>query len=378
MGRAIVVGDPNQSLYRFRGADSKAFPRIAKMLESTNRSLKTLHLPVNYRCDKFIIEHSQQWVSELEGVKPANGTVDSIKFYDSIERANNEGTDIALHDGVDGSLRNLEECSYAYLCRINLPLVITAYQLIGLGKRVCIIGRNQIGQPLKNIITDLCGNKPNTKDYTNRITDKMGQHGEVFEEGLLSRLSNYHRMQAAKFREEKFEQKLEALDQNVQCIEVICERVKDDKVSSVLEEIDNLFTEEPTEGVISLSTVHRAKGLEFDVVMVLRPDLMPHPLAKANEDGSWSDEQQQEQNAQYVAATRAKSRLYYISDWPFDQKTKYLSYEEPDEKFMAKSPEDGFLTSLDGAPTEEVTMEGSAQHWKDEENTPFEDNGEAF
>jgi superfamily I DNA/RNA helicase len=344
-GRAVVVGDPNQSLYRFRGADSQAFPRIAAMLEGNGRPLKRLALPVNYRCDDYIIRHAQQWVPELRGAKKANGTVDVISFGDAIDRSNNNNTDIALRDSENGALRTLpvsgrKEVSFAFLCRVNLPLIITAYKLIGEGKRVCIIGRNQIGQPLKSIIQELCGSSSSEADFTNRISDKLGDHDITLEEGLLTRLANFHRIQAAKLRDEKYERKLEALEQNVQCIEVICERVQDDKVSSVVEEIDNLFTEEPTPGVISLSTIHRAKGLEWDVLFVLRPDLMPHPLAKPNSDGSWSDEQQQEQNAQYVCGTRARSRLYYVHNWPFDNKTQGgLVFEYPDEAFGEKRDE---------------------------------------
>ena len=54
------------------------------------------------------------------------------------------------------------------------------------------------------------------------------------------------------------------------------------------------------------STVHRAKGLEADNVFILRPDLMPHPMAKQ----AW--EIQQEQNCMYVAITRAKKTLTYV------------------------------------------------------------------
>jgi ATP-dependent exoDNAse (exonuclease V) beta subunit len=104
----------------------------------------------------------------------------------------------------------------------------------------------------------------------------------------------------------------------VDCIEIIAGRVKEDSVKAVIKEIDSLFVEKPDDkGTIKLSTVHRAKGLEWDTVLVLCPNLMPHPNAKPNPDGSWSEEQQQEQNLQYVCATRAKHKLHYICNWPF-------------------------------------------------------------
>jgi len=234
-----------------------------------------------------------------------------------MERANNDGKDIALPDGEKNRERMLplpdkDQVSFAFLCRINLPLIITAYQLIAQGKRVCIIGRTQLGGPLKKIIRDLCGTRPTEAGYTNRISDKTNKSGKVTEEGLMSRLAHYFEMQSKKLSDEKYERKLEALQQNCECVEVIATRINDDKVSSVVEEIDKLFTEEPTPGVISLSTIHRAKGLEWDVVFILRPDLLPHPRAEGK-----PEEEQQERNCCYVAATRARHRLYYVSNWPF-------------------------------------------------------------
>jgi hypothetical protein len=315
--RIICVGDKNQSLYRFRGADCRAFQRIGEMLVDNGGKLATRELPINYRSDESIIKHAQQWVPNLKGNSKALGTVGSMVFSEAMERANNDGLDISLPDGINGSERSLTNVNFAFLCRINLPLIITAYQLIAQGKRCCIIGRQQIGAPLKNIIESICGTDRNQGGYVNRISDKLDSDGDIAEEGLMTRLNQYYRMQSAKLQGEGYEKKLETLKQNVECIEVIATRVKDDKVSSLLLEIDTLFVEDPTPGVISLSTIHRSKGLEWEVVFILRPDLLPHPAAKPNPDGSWSDEQQQEKNAQYVAATRAKNRLYYVANWPF-------------------------------------------------------------
>src|SRR5262249_55889188 len=54
------------------------------------------------------------------------------------------------------------------------------------------------------------------------------------------------------------------------------------------------------------STVHKAKGLEFDTVYILKSELMPHPAAKRG----WQLDQ--EYNIIYVALTRAKQRLYFL------------------------------------------------------------------
>lgn len=57
---------------------------------------------------------------------------------------------------------------------------------------------------------------------------------------------------------------------------------------------------------IVFSTVHKAKGLESNMVWIINPSLMPHKMAKAD----W--EKQQEQNIMYVAYTRSKNIIYYV------------------------------------------------------------------
>lgn len=378
MARIICVGDKWQSLYRFRGADSNAFTRIAEILSNHNNGLINHCLPINYRCDEEIIKHAQQWVPSLQGFSKSKGFVGEIPFGDSVKRANNDCKDIEIPDGIDGQLRSLplsnkNEVSFAFLCRINLPLVITAYQLIGQGKKCCIIGRNQIGAPLKNIIELVCGDK-NKPGYVDKLDNICDSDGDVIKQGFLSKLQDYYRIQSSKLSLEGYEKKLEALQQNVECLEVIAERVKDNLVESLLQEIDNLFVEEPTPGVISLSTIHRAKGLEWDVVFILRPDLLPHPLAKPNPDGSWSEEQQQEQNAQYVAATRARHRLYYVNTWPFGKNKHLIVNSLPIEEILNTEEQQEEIS----IEQEEISNTEEQNHTLNEEPKSFVDDGEPF
>jgi hypothetical protein len=291
-------------------------------------------LPINYRCDAHIIHEAQRWVPKIQGAKTAWGTVGSLRYAEMMTRINNEGTDIALPDGEEGAVRTLPlklgtKTSFAVLCRINLPLVVTYYQLMMQGKKARIIGRDSLGTPLKTLVYSLCGAEPADEDYTNSISDEKDSRGYVVRDGLMTRLSQYVTIQTKKLEAEGYEKSLEELLQKVECLEVIAQKVRDNKVSSVIAEIDTLFTDEPDANAISLSTIHRAKGLEFDVVFCLRPDLLPHPLDKPNPDGSWSDDQQSEQNAQYVCVTRARNRFYYVSDWPFGRNPGALAFEGP-------------------------------------------------
>jgi DNA helicase II / ATP-dependent DNA helicase PcrA len=69
--------------------------------------------------------------------------------------------------------------------------------------------------------------------------------------------------------------------------------------------IDALFNSEQPD--MTLSTVHKAKGLEADRIFLLNPDEMP--LKWPNQQ-AW--ELQQEHNLKYVALTRAKGELYLV------------------------------------------------------------------
>ena len=75
----------------------------------------------------------------------------------------------------------------------------------------------------------------------------------------------------------------------------------------MISKIDALFSDS-TSGIV-LSTVHKAKGLEADTVHILNPELMPSRWAKKE----W--EREQESNLIYVAYTRAKQKLSFISDY---------------------------------------------------------------
>ena len=318
MGRAIVVGDKNQAIYRFRGADSNAFESIREMLTKTSIGVKSFELPVNYRCDQFIIENAQRLVPALQGFSKCRGTVDIITFSDSLDRVNNENKDIILADGIDGEPRELTDISFAFLCRTNLPLLVTAYSLMRMRKMVCIVGKAQIAGPLKRIIEELCGD-PKDKGFIDLIYDKNNNRG------LLSLLDQYQQKTAERMSgDERSEEFLETLYENCDCIRVVAAEIKDNSVRSLLNELDSLFSEEPKPGVITLSTVHRSKGLEWNVVFLLRPDLLPHPAAKTEED------QQQELNAEYVAYTRAKNRFYYVDNWREKGKNIELIYERPE------------------------------------------------
>ena len=99
----------------------------------------------------------------------------------------------------------------------------------------------------------------------------------------------------------------------------------------LIEKINELLiknTEENNEDVnnIHLTNIHRAKGLENDRVFILCPSLLPSRLAHKD----W--EIKAEQNLIYVAYTRAKKSLNFISEKDFPPS---LSYSGIDNMYSA-------------------------------------------
>jgi superfamily I DNA/RNA helicase len=76
-------------------------------------------------------------------------------------------------------------------------------------------------------------------------------------------------------------------------------------VAELMTRCETLFSDDKS--AVTLSTVHKAKGLEADNVYILRPELMPHPMAKTPEAIA------QESNIEYVAVTRTKNKLVFVT-----------------------------------------------------------------
>ncbi len=110
--------------------------------------------------------------------------------------------------------------------------------------------------------------------------------------------------------DDKHEAFVSECDDYYGCLKVISEKAEDAK--GVYKIIDEYFVDSDeiadNDDSVILASGHRSKGLEFERVVVLRPDLMPHPGAKTDAD------RQQEANLEYVIYTRGKQELIICFD----------------------------------------------------------------
>jgi superfamily I DNA/RNA helicase len=161
-----------------------------------------------------------------------------------------------------------------------------AYDLIGNRVPCQILGRD-IGRGLATLV------------------DKM--ESQTINE-LDSDLREYRAREMEKFMARDQESKAQAINDKVSSLLVLVENMgeRNRTVSQLKADIQKMFTDKS--GALTLATVHKSKGLEFNRVFILdRWTRMPCKWAKQ----PW--QQVQEDNLIYVAYTRSRDRLNFIS-----------------------------------------------------------------
>jgi superfamily I DNA/RNA helicase len=260
-GRVIAVGDEHQAIYGFRGA---AINSMAQMVADFR--MKVMPLTTCYRCGRTIIELAQQIVPDIQA---APNAIDGEVVYSNIGK----------------KLYTTLKDDDLVLCRTNAPLVSTALQCIAHGVRAQIRGRD-IGKSLETLM-----NKVQRK----YIADSLPQ--------FLASLQDYAMNEMAKLMAADKMGPAATLNDQVETIVALAEGA--DTIADINKRIATIFADNVTG--VTLSSVHRAKGTEADSVYIIRPDLMPHPMAKT----AWQREQ--EMNLKYVAITRAKRLLTIVN-----------------------------------------------------------------
>lgn len=272
-GRLVGIGDPNQAIYRFAGADSDAMDIIRETLNA-----ETLPLSVTYRCPKAVVKEAQRFVPDFEAHQ-ANSEGEVLRCeYKERHYPSNTLDQMNLGPGD------------AILCRKTRPLVDLLFELLG-----------------KNIPCQLKGNSP-AQAYIQLIqsmdVESLAQ--------LRSKLKNYAEAQTKELTDTNPE-RLEKIMDKVETVLSIASRVerKHSTVDALLSEIRRIFDasakDDNRNDRVTLMTIHKSKGLEFPRVFILGANLfMPSKYAKKPEDI------QQEQNLEYVAITRAQNTLVWV------------------------------------------------------------------
>ncbi len=259
-GRFIGSGDRQQSLYGFRGADPAAVDTLVNQF-----SCIEMQLPITYRCPVSHVERVKRLVPDIEAAPGAKeGRILNMNVHQMLR-------DKLLVPGTLG------------VCRNNAPLASVAFRLMRDEVPVVVRGRD-IGQSANSLIKKLSSSSETT---TGEMLRKLSQY--VSNE--LQRLSDANADDAKK----------QLVVDKAETIENLSEGCS--TVGELIKRIDELFKDTSDKNVVSLSSVHRAKGLEAETVVIFSPELMPSKNAKL----PWQIEQ--EHNCVYVAETRSKDTL---------------------------------------------------------------------
>jgi superfamily I DNA/RNA helicase len=252
--RIMFVGDPNQAIMLFAGADAKSFSTL-------RRELNAIELPLSicWRCPSSHLDLARYLVPEIQD-RP--GAIEG-----------------EFEETVASALPRMVQPGEMVICRSNAPLLSLAYSCVCNNIPVMIRGRN-VGAGLADIIKKL---KPNS---CSELTSKLH----------LYRSSNHQRLIEREASDAAIQAHLDACD----CLEILAE--SHDNVFEILEAIEKLFTDADDSQKVILSSVHRSKGSECDTVYILAPHLL-------GRGGKNMESTIQEANLTYVALTRAKRRL---------------------------------------------------------------------
>ena len=259
VGRMLIIGDPWQSIYAFRGAFVGIMDYMQQKLDATQ-----LPLSISYRAPMSVVEL-------------VNQRFPNIKF-EAWEQAK-EGMIISTDNSC--MLDHIQPGDGA-ICRTNAPLIKPCFELIRQGVKATILGRD-IGRGLVSLIK--------RREKLKRTTD-LPQ--------LIKELYIYFDNEKAKLEKINAQNRINTLQDQIDTIVAIsdgCITIPELKLK-----IEATFNDN-AEGVV-FSSIHKAKGLEWDRVWIIKPSLMPHPM---------SNDIQQERNIEYVAITRTKNELYFVA-----------------------------------------------------------------
>lgn len=362
-----VVGDADQSIYSWRGADIKNILSFEKDYPEA----KIIKLEQNYRSTREILEAANTVILNNQQRKEkklwTNQTGNKLYVYQA-EDQEKEAKFISnlIRNLVSKNKVNLDDIAILY--RNNIQSKPIEQELLNQGLEYQIIGGLKLNErkEIKDILAYLSVlNNPNDNIHLSRIINvpkrgignttisKMESHAELHDINLFDIISSYDEIPEIKLNTKQKEEleKLTILifelmnetngsvksliNHILESTGYMKELIEDKKPETkqriehinelikVAEEFDN-STDEPTlekfleetalvtagdeasDGTVTLMTLHSAKGLEFPIVFLsgMNEGIFPSEQANTN-----PDEMEEERRLCYVGITRAKNLL---------------------------------------------------------------------
>lgn len=266
--RFASVGDSSQTINLFAGSSPEAFDYMCNYPNTT-----IFELPVTYRCAKKITEY-------------ANNLVPNMKYRDDAP------------DGmvIDNCHINAIKDGDMVLARSKAPLLKLYVKLLRRGIN-CYIKGQDIGSNLIKILENV------DLDELNADLKKDGVFVRLYDK-LFNDRNKLMEKRGLDMNDATLSMNIMNMYDSINALIILSEKYN--SKHELIEHIKDIFKDD-SKGVC-LSTIHKAKGLEAENVYILCHSMMPSKLAHHD----W--EKLQEKNLQYVAYTRPKNKLGFISE----------------------------------------------------------------
>lgn len=355
----FIVGDDDQSIYKFRGARPELMLNFPKDFKNTKRVI----LNQNYRCGKEIVQTAEDIISyntkrfekKMQAQEDKEAKVEIRTFKDHYEENKHivytireemakktPLSNIAILYRTNQGPRQLIGALMAY----NIPFYmqdavpnlfdhwisknIIDYMRLAMGDRRRSTFLRVMNRPKRYISREyLTDSEVSFDDLLEKVKDKpwLYEYVEDFKEdlrimkdmtplmainyirksvGYNAYIAEYARFR--KIQEEEFIQVLEELQESAKEYDTYEEWFA--YIEEYSEELNRQSreNEQAKEGVV-VSTMHSTKGLEFERVFLpdVNEDIIPHKKSMKEEDI------EEERRLFYVAVTRAKKYLHILS-----------------------------------------------------------------
>lgn len=382
----MVVGDDDQSIYSWRGADPSNIINFREYFPNA----KEIRLEQNYRCTSNIVNAASAliqnnkvravknlWTENTSGalidyIQEADGETESWNVIDQIksEKQNFPLIEVAIFYRTNSQSRSLEES----LRRQNIPYQIygslrfydraeikdvLAYIKLALNEGDDVAFRRVINVPTRGIgekaveslssyaksegVSLLRAAKLWLKIGQAKFAPKFKAFVDLIEQlnqrvvnGPLSNtvpsvleLTDYRRHLETKHSEEA-KDKLGNVHELAAALADFEEANPSVKISEWLQNISMTGSEAESSAGVSLMTLHSAKGLEFSRVYIVGVEdgLLPHLNSM-----DFSEDLEEERRLLYVGMTRAKVKLSLLSarkrrvfqNWMANSPSRFLS-----------------------------------------------------
>ena len=351
----FVVGDDDQAIYGFRGADSELMFQFLKDYPEA----KQLLLGTNYRSTEYIVRNSlrvirhneRRFDKQLEAYRKggaclhvqelADPAEEAEYILDEIEKCMADGVrpeDIAvlfrIHTDAGPVAEALVDRKIPFHMREQLPNIynhfiardIQAYFRLAMGERRKQDFLQVMNRPKRYIGRDsLSGSEVSFEDIRKHYCDKEWMLDRIdqfeWDVKMLAKMAPYAAVQYLRkrigyddyLRDYAFSHNIERTNLT-EVIQEIAEAARPyrtldewfrhvEEYTGILQEKEKKKEKIP-EGV-RLMTIHAAKGLEFHTVFILDANEGKIPYKKARTDA----QTEEERRLFYVAMTRAKEKL---------------------------------------------------------------------